>query len=55
MANKVCMDKFRSYRHKAIVAARDLGYASCVVADLHNAKTENEVTRILASARKGEY
>lgn len=55
MSGKVYMDTFRSYRHKAIVAARDLGYASCVVADLQNAKTENEVTRILANARKRGY
>lgn len=45
----------RKTKNQYIEIARDLCYGWDVIAKIDNAKTEFEITNILASARKGEY
>lgn len=42
-------------KKEAADTAQDLCYGSDVVAKIYEAKTEGEIYRILASARRGEY
>ena len=41
------------WRRQVYCAARELGYSERVISMLKAAKTENELTRIMVSARKG--
>lgn len=52
MSGTVHMENFRNTKHKAIVASRDLGYSEGTIQQLHYAKTESEILRIMVNARK---
>lgn len=39
-------------KKKSIKAARDLGYGRAVIRQLEDAETDEEITRIMANARK---
>ena len=41
----------RLYRKDALKAAKDLGYGEEVIQQIKNAKTDDEISRIMASAR----
>ena len=40
-----------NYKRTAITTARDLCYSDEVMIQIHNAKTENEISRIMRDAR----
>ena len=40
-----------NYKRKAIKVAKDFRYGNVVVEAIHNAKTENEISRIMRDAR----
>ena len=40
-----------NYKRTAITAARDLCYSDEVIMQIRNAKTENEISRIMRDAR----
>ena len=40
-----------NYKRTAITTARDLCYSDEVIIQIHNAKTENEISRIMRYAR----
>lgn len=42
------------YRRQAIQAAKDLGYSDSVINRIKHAKTDNEITQIMASARNAD-
>ena len=42
------------YQHRAVRAAKDLLYGRDVIEQLQNAKTTNEIGRIMKTARLGE-
>lgn len=43
--------KMYNYKRTAITTARDLCYSDEVIIQIHNAKTENEISRIMRDAR----
>lgn len=43
-----------NYKRTAITTARDLCYSDEVIMQIHNAKTENEISRIMRDARLKE-
>ena len=45
----------REYLKDALTAAKDLNYDEEVIYKLEHAKTIGEISRIMATARKGEY
>ena len=51
-ASPIPMSTLRTYKQSAAKAAKDLGYGKEVVAKVRKAKTESEVTRIMATARE---
>lgn len=40
-----------NYKRTAITTARDLCYSDEVIIQIHNAKTENEISRIMRDAK----
>lgn len=44
---------FSGYQDYAIAVAKELQYSESVIEDIKNAKTQNEITRILHDARNG--
>jgi predicted fused transcriptional regulator/phosphomethylpyrimidine kinase len=44
-----------SYKRRAIRAAKELGYGKKVVDKLKKATSDNEITRIMYSARNAEW
>lgn len=40
-----------NYKRTAIITARDLCYSDEVIIQIHNAKTKNEISRIMRDAR----
>lgn len=47
--------KVREYKKDAITAANDLNYGEEVIYKLEHAKTIGEISRIMITARKGDY
>ena len=53
--NKTNKESFIAYKQESIKAARELYYPEEVIKDLHAAKTEIEIERIMVKARHGRY
>jgi len=48
-------EELKVYREQAIKAAKDLRYGQDVILHIKQAKTINEITRIMASAREKTF
>ena len=48
------LKKSNAYRKEAITAAKDLGYSKEIIDRIKQAKSHNEITRILTEAREGK-
>ena len=53
--NKTKKQAFIAYKQEGIKAARELYYPEDVIKDIHAAKTEGEIERIMVKARHGGY
>lgn len=47
--------ELRTYKHQALVAAKDLLYDEETISKIKAAKTENEIRQIMAEGRKRRF